>query len=80
MFMKNVTISLDEELAKEIRIMAANRSKSLSRFIADHLSSLVEGEKRRRAAKEIYFKRGTLFDSGGKLIRREDLYDRKILR
>ncbi|MEK6776429.1 MAG: DUF6364 family protein [bacterium] len=39
---KNITISLDENLAKEARIMAAERETSVSQLLAEQLRSLVE--------------------------------------
>jgi hypothetical protein len=36
--MKNVTITLPDDLAREVRVQAARQDKSLSRFIADVLA------------------------------------------
>ena len=45
--MKNVTISMDDELAKTVRVEAAKAGKSMSRYIADTL-----GERLRRVQLE----------------------------
>ncbi len=42
--MKNVTITLEEDLARWARVKAAGDMKSLSRFIADQLAALRRSE------------------------------------
>jgi hypothetical protein len=42
--MKNVTITLPEELARQARVEAAKQDKSLSRFIADMLAERCRSE------------------------------------
>jgi hypothetical protein len=42
--MKNVTITLPDELAHQARVEAAKQDKSLSRFIADMLAERCKGE------------------------------------
>lgn len=80
-YMKNITISLDEELIQYARSMASAQSKSLSRFVSDFFRSLKDSEEGRLAALESYKSRPTLFKSSGERTwTREDLYDRKILR
>jgi len=79
--MRNVTLSLSEDLAEWARVEAARNGKSLSRY----LSELVE-ERRRydpeyRKAMESYLSRGS-FDLGfnGRLPSREERNDREGLR
>ena len=81
--MKNVTITLDEELARWARIEAARQTKSLSRLIAELL------EQERKAAEPdagvAWMKRFQEIMPPRKWkykgrFNREALYDRKVLR
>jgi antitoxin VapB len=50
---KNITIAVDEALARETRIAAATAGKSVSRFIADMLKEKVaSGQARSTKSKE----------------------------
>jgi hypothetical protein len=50
---KNITIAVDEALARETRIAAATAGKSVSRFIADMLKEQVaSGQARSTKSKE----------------------------
>jgi hypothetical protein len=40
--MKNITISVDEELAREIRIEAARAGMSMSKYLAETVRSAIE--------------------------------------
>ncbi len=59
--MKNVTISMDDNLHRETRINAARSGKSISRYIADRLresepvQDQVEERRRRREALQRVF-------------------------
>ncbi|GAB1582594.1 DUF6364 family protein [Phyllobacterium phragmitis] len=44
--MKNITISMDEELARKTRVEAAKAGKSMSRFIAELLEKRFEPEQK----------------------------------
>ncbi|MBB2971235.1 ribbon-helix-helix protein, CopG family [Mesorhizobium sp. RMAD-H1] len=44
--MKNITISMDEELARKTRVEAAKAGKSMSRFIAELLEERFEPEQK----------------------------------
>lgn len=48
--MRNVTIKLDDDLARWARIRAAEEDKSLSRLIADMLRQARQSDERYRAA------------------------------
>ena len=81
--MKNVTISLNEKIARWARVKAAEQDKSLSRFLAELLEERMRDEsddrskflETFRAVKPI-----RLRESGEKLRTRDELYDRKLLR
>jgi hypothetical protein len=53
---RNITITLEEELAKEAKILAAQKDTSVSQLLADYLESILKSEKKREAAKEDFFK------------------------
>lgn len=75
---QNVTLSIEKELIKKGKVVAARRDTSVSRMLADLLKSMVETEERyeaaKRSASQLLMKGYRL---GGKITwRREDLYDR----
>jgi len=79
--MKNITISIDDDLAQYAKSLASSQSKSLSRFVADMIYSLKETEEARQSSLSSYKSRRTLFSSSkSRTWKREDLYDRKVLR
>ncbi len=86
--MRNVTISMDENLASWARIEAAKAGKSVSAWIADVLTAKRSGGARKgvdasgMSAME-RFLAAPLVDLGykdGKYPKREDLYERESLR
>jgi len=75
--MKNVTLSLGDELYYESRKLAAAKGTSLSHLVAEYLVQLVGQAKREQQARDrlmILFERGPKFD--GKPAKRGDLHDR----
>jgi hypothetical protein len=80
--MRNVTISLDENVARWARVKAAEQDKSLSRFLAELLEERMKHESDYEAARQ-RFKEGKPFsfrEPGEKLPTRDEIYDRKIFR
>ena len=77
----NVTLSLDDELVKEVRKIATERDTTLTGIVRDHLEKLAaehaaSGRKRReRAALERSFERFR-FTAGRRTWKRGDLYAR----
>jgi plasmid stability protein len=81
--MKNVTITLDEAVARWARVKAAEHDKSLSRFLADLLEQQMLHEPDQRAEFLETFrsvKPVQLRKPGEALPTRDELYDRKVLR
>jgi hypothetical protein len=80
--MKNVTISLNETVARWARVKAAEQDKSLSRFLADLLEARMKQESDYEAARKRFasVKPVRLREPGEKLPSRDELYDRKIFR
>ncbi len=82
--MRNVTIAMDDELARRARVAAAAEGKSLSRWIADLLAANLGGRTSAEAARE--FLSGPLLkltDENGRLPNRDEIYgqrERKLLR
>lgn len=80
--MKNVTIALDEKVARWARVKAAEQDKSLSRFLADLLEDQMKYEVDYEAARR-RFKVGKPFafrGPKGRLPTRDEIHDRKVLR
>lgn len=78
--MKNVTIAIKEPVARFARSYAAKQGLALSRFISNYLEQLMETEQGRKAAMGEFFSRGAYFDSKGRRVSRDEIYDRPILR
>lgn len=80
--MKNVTITLDEKTAAWVRVHAAERGKSVSRFVGEMLQERMrevrdydKAMRRYLALKPITFRW-----AAGRKPKREELYDRAGLR
>jgi hypothetical protein len=80
--MKNVTITLDEEVARWARIMAAEQNTSVSRLVGELLRKKMITEQNYQIAMQQYLSRAPklLKATEEKLPAREELYDRKSLR
>lgn len=80
--MKNVTISLDETIARWARVKAAEQDKSLSRFLAELLEEQMKHEADYDAAYRRFLsvKPVRLREPGKKLPTRDEIYDRKVFR
>ncbi len=76
--MKNVTITLDEEVARWARIRAAKRNTSVSRLVGELLKEKMQEEEDYRRAMEHFLsqKPQMLRRPGTKLPGREELHDR----
>jgi hypothetical protein len=75
---QNVTLSIEKDILKKGRVIAARRETSISRMISGVLKDIVENDDRYEAAKRNalqLLKRGIRL--GGKITwKREELYDR----
>jgi hypothetical protein len=80
--MKNVTITLDEEVARWARIMAAEQNTSVSRLVGELLREKMIEEQNYQIAMEQYLLQPPkiLKTPGDKFPLREALYERKRLR
>ena len=75
---QNVTVSLNVQVIRKAKILAAKRSTSISSMLAEHIEALVnEDEAQERAAcSAIARLEGGLRMGGGKLASREELHER----
>lgn len=76
--MRNVTITLDEEVARWARIKAAELDTSVSRLVGDMLREKMLGEQSYRAAMHRFLSRQPrqLSEPGEVYPRREELHER----
>lgn len=76
--MKNVTITLDEEVARWARIRAAERNTSVSRLVGEMLKEKMQEEEAYLLAMEQYLaeKPQPLKKAGERYPRREELHER----
>jgi hypothetical protein len=76
--MKNVTITLDEHVAKWARIRAAELDTSVSRLVSGMLRELMMAETTYEKAKESYLSQGPvrMRRAGTRYPRRDALYER----
>ena len=75
---QNITLSIEKELIKKGKIIAARKETSVSKMMADLLKEIVDKDERYEAAKRNalnVLKKG--FHLGGRITwQREDLYER----
>ena len=79
--MKNVTVTLDEEVAHWARVYAAQHDMSVSRLLGQMLRELMEKEEGYEKAMKDYFSVSARpLKTRGKYPSRDELHDRKNLR
>jgi hypothetical protein len=80
--MKNVTITMDEEVARWARVAAAERNTSVSRMVGEMLRERMESERRYGLAREQFMavEPRPLRKHGERLPSREELHERAGLR
>ncbi|SRR5664279_3157979 len=77
--MKNVTITLREEVAEWLRIEAAKAGSSMSAFVSDLLETRMGRGKDQIAGLEVFLSGPGFPGLSAGLPKREDLYDRAAL-
>jgi plasmid stability protein len=77
--MKNITVSIDDEIYREARIKAAERDTSVSALVREYLKSLSQNDEFERLVnkEEAVRARIKLF-SGSDRLSRDELYGRKL--
>ena len=80
--MKNVTISLDEDTARWLRVQAATKATSVSRLVGEMLREcrLEDSEYQNAMARFLDRQPTRLKEEGNDYPDRERLYDRPVLR
>lgn len=80
--MRNVTISLNEEVARWVRIEAARRETSVSRLVGELLKELMSAKGSYDEARRQFFsvQPRPLGAEGERLPTREEIHDRESLR
>ena len=79
--LKNLTISVKEELARWARIKAARENKSVSRLVSEMLQEHMLKERGYAAAMKAYLSvRPTQLSQDGLYPRREEIHDRQRVR
>jgi hypothetical protein len=81
--MTNLTITVDEQTLKKARMRALEEGTSVNAVLRDYLESYAGVRRERREAwrKIQELARNSAMSSGGKALpKREELYDRKVLR
>ena len=78
--LRNITITLDETLARWARIEAARKDTSVSRLLADLLRAQMTDEDEYDRAMRDALAREPFFTSSGAHLSREEAHDRERLR
>lgn len=76
--MRNITVALDDDLARWVRVEAAKRDVSVSRFLSDLIEETRRSDLEYRRAMRDYLTREPYIDSGGRPYPSRD--DRPVLR
>jgi predicted transcriptional regulator len=78
---QNLTVSLDKQLIQKLRVIAAERSTSISGMLSDELRRIVERSEQYTNAKQRALEAlETGLHLGGKPATRDELHDRQALR
>lgn len=79
--MRNVTITLDEEVARWVRVRAAREDTSMSRYVSELLREQMIREDRYAGAMRSFFSRPVrAISRDGRYPTREELHERDLLR
>jgi plasmid stability protein len=79
--MKNVTITLDEEVARWVRVSAARHNLSVSRYVGELLKSQMESERGyEQAMRSFLGRKAKALKTSGGYPGRDEIHDRSVLR
>lgn len=75
---QNITVQLDQSIIRDAKVLAAKRSSSLSKFLADQIQLIAAQESNYERNKKMALARLDKGYSlgGGKMPKREELYNR----
>jgi len=79
---KNITITLPDDIARKTRVLAAEADTSMSQYLCGLITEKIESRSNYRSAMSRYLNRPTriLREGDQALPSREDLHDREALR
>jgi hypothetical protein len=77
---RNVTVSLDEEVALWARLEAARRDTSVSRLLGEILKERMGEEKRYRKAMRSALARAPFLRTDGRYLSRDEIHGRRRIR
>ena len=78
--LRNITITLEEDLARWARVEAARTDTSVSRYLASILKERMQQNDEYNAAKRRALARKPFLKSNGRYLTREEAHDRNRLR
>jgi hypothetical protein len=78
--LRNITITLEEEVARWARVEAARKDTSVSGYLAEMLKQQMKEEGEYELAKRRALKRKPFVKSGGKYLSREEAHERSRVR
>jgi hypothetical protein len=78
--LRNITITLEEDLARWARVEAARSDMSVSRFLAEILKERMTQKDNYEAAKRRALARKPFLKTDGRYLSREQAHDRQRLR
>jgi len=78
--LRNITITLEEHVARWARIQAATNEVSVSRFLANLLKERMQENEEYEAAKQRALARKPFPKSDGRYLTREEVHDRPRFR
>ena len=76
---RNITITIEEHLAKEAKVLAAEKDTSISQLLADKLKEIVNSEKEILKAKKDFLRitqKKYKLNYSSRTFKRNDLYGR----
>jgi hypothetical protein len=76
--LRNVTVTLEEEVARWARVYAARRDSSLSRALADMLRERMGEEDNYEKAMRRALARKPFLETDGRYASRQELHDRRL--
>ena len=74
--MKNITLSADEKLIEQVRLVASERQTTLNQMFRDWLATVAPDPERRRAYREFMQATCPMVRVGGRRFTREEMNDR----
>ena len=76
---RNITITIEEHLAKEAKVLAAQKDTSISQLLADKLKEIVNSDKEILKAKKDFIRitqKKYILNYSSRTFKRNDLYGR----